>query len=114
MLKWLSCATSTTRPSASLCGWARRSIRAIAGLDFMGPLVKACPQDIVLELERTVLHHDPIELLKRVNVSLNEKDVRAFLSILQRPWFRRVWVVQEVAMSKDSLLLCGAKTFHWP
>jgi hypothetical protein len=84
------------------------------GLDFMERLVKACPQDIVLELQKTVLHHDPIELLKRVNVSLNEKDVRAFLSILQRPWFRRVWVVQEVAMSKNSLLLCGARTFYWP
>jgi heterokaryon incompatibility protein (HET) len=78
------------------------------GLDFMERLVKACPQDIVLELQRTVLHHDPIKLLKRANASLSERDMRAFLSILQRPWFRRVWVVQEVVMLKDSSLLCGA------
>jgi len=83
------------------------------GLDFMERLVKACPQDMLLELQKSVLHHNPIELLKRANVSPNEKDVRAFLSILQRPWFRRVWVVQEVAMSRNSLLLCGAKTFDW-
>jgi hypothetical protein len=34
--------------------------------------------------------------------------IRAFYKLLQRPWFGRVWVIQEYAMAKSVKFLCGA------
>ena len=33
-----------------------------------------------------------------------------FESLLQRPWFRRIWILQEVANSRDAVLACGTRT----
>lgn len=33
--------------------------------------------------------------------------------ILDRPWFRRMWVVQEAAMSQRATLTCGRHTLSW-
>ncbi|KAK2009865.1 HET-domain-containing protein [Colletotrichum eremochloae] len=30
-----------------------------------------------------------------------------------RPWFRRVWVVQEFILARDVLMICGDKTVRW-
>jgi hypothetical protein len=42
-----------------------------------------------------------------------EKAVSAFFDILARPWFRRVWVIQEVSLSKRADLICGSTTVDW-
>jgi hypothetical protein len=36
--------------------------------------------------------------------------VRAFL---RRPWFRRVWTIQEFVLARDVVLLCGKDTVDW-
>jgi hypothetical protein len=33
--------------------------------------------------------------------------------ILERPWFRRIWVVQEIARSKVAVVICGEKSVRW-
>ncbi|KAK4209161.1 heterokaryon incompatibility protein-domain-containing protein [Rhypophila decipiens] len=33
--------------------------------------------------------------------------------LLARPWFRRVWVIQEVLMAREATIICGTKTFPW-
>ncbi|OAL57372.1 HET-domain-containing protein [Pyrenochaeta sp. DS3sAY3a] len=33
--------------------------------------------------------------------------------ILERPWFRRMWVVQEAALSQRATLTCGPHTLSW-
>ena len=37
----------------------------------------------------------------------------AVRAILKRPWFRRVWVVQEVAVGKDVGMSCGGWRLNW-
>jgi hypothetical protein len=37
----------------------------------------------------------------------------AFFRLLLRPWFRRVWIVQEVAVSPRSVVLCGDAEASW-
>jgi Heterokaryon incompatibility protein (HET) len=32
---------------------------------------------------------------------------RALADLLRRPWFRRVWVIQEVLMGQNVLMICG-------
>lgn len=33
--------------------------------------------------------------------------------LLRRPWWRRIWVLQEVVRSKSAKLVCGTQTFPW-
>ena len=33
--------------------------------------------------------------------------------LLRRPWFRRIWVIQEVVISYDVTFQCGFKNFSW-
>ncbi|OCK93098.1 uncharacterized protein K441DRAFT_723745 [Cenococcum geophilum 1.58] len=37
----------------------------------------------------------------------NEKSQKAILKLLKRPWFRRIWVLQEVAAARRVLIMCG-------
>lgn len=58
------------------------------------------------------------DLIGRV---FEDKDVRnvpvqhwAHLSRpLRRSWFRRLWVIQEVQMSRETLILCGKSEMSW-
>src|SRR3954454_24669604 len=34
-------------------------------------------------------------------------------SFFQRPWFTRVWVVQEVALAREINILCGEWELNW-
>ncbi|KAF1968541.1 hypothetical protein BU23DRAFT_655767, partial [Bimuria novae-zelandiae CBS 107.79] len=34
---------------------------------------------------------------------------QAFLALLQRPWFRRIWILQEVAAARHVLIMCASK-----
>jgi len=51
------------------------------------------------------------DLLSRVNI--DSVEAVAVSGILQRPWFRRVWVIQEVAMSQAAVVVCGALSVDW-
>jgi hypothetical protein len=48
-----------------------------------------------------------------VTDSLNYNEVSAVRALLRRPWFHRVWVLQEVAWSRSALVLCGSRTTPW-
>ena len=37
----------------------------------------------------------------------------ALLRLLQRPWFKRRWVIQEVALARDVTVRCGRHTVSW-
>ncbi|CAK4030275.1 Hypothetical predicted protein [Lecanosticta acicola] len=37
----------------------------------------------------------------------------AFITLLNRPWFRRLWVIQEVVTAKDIIVTCGTSTAFW-
>lgn len=39
--------------------------------------------------------------------------IPSLLDLLKRAWFRRLWVVQETAMTPDPLLICGEWSLPW-
>ncbi|KAL8307078.1 hypothetical protein RB593_005799 [Gaeumannomyces tritici] len=43
-----------------------------------------------------------------MNSSNNEANQQAILRLLQRPWFQRIWVLQEVAAARHVLIKCGS------
>ncbi|KAH0543391.1 hypothetical protein FGG08_002249 [Glutinoglossum americanum] len=38
---------------------------------------------------------------------------RAMLNLMERPWFSRRWVVQEIALANDAMIYCGKETIPW-
>ena len=41
------------------------------------------------------------------------RGIAALSSFIKRPWFSRVWIIQEVALSTKLALQCGMKTLDW-
>ncbi|KAI1148027.1 heterokaryon incompatibility protein-domain-containing protein [Nemania diffusa] len=46
-------------------------------------------------------------------VSLSNGDLWPLIRLLERPWFRRLWVLQEAALAKTVILHCGKKRVRW-
>ena len=42
-----------------------------------------------------------------------ENDHSSVVQLLQRPWFRRIWIVQEVAFAPEAVILCGKDSMDW-
>jgi hypothetical protein len=36
-----------------------------------------------------------------------------FLGFMSRPWFRRAWVVQELALARSAIAVCGSRVVPW-
>lgn len=53
------------------------------------------------------------EFWKRVEAELKSPTLAALASIFQSRWFRRVWVIQEVVMAADAMVLCGSYSISW-
>ena len=41
------------------------------------------------------------------------KKWRALLDLMQRPWFSRRWVVQEIALARSAMIYCGTDMIPW-
>lgn len=39
--------------------------------------------------------------------------IRGLVSLLQRPWFLRTWIIQEAALAKHSIVVCGSHYVDW-
>ncbi|KAH8763885.1 heterokaryon incompatibility protein-domain-containing protein [Hyaloscypha finlandica] len=44
---------------------------------------------------------------------LHENEYEHLINLLLRPWFRRTWVIQEVASAKDATVICGGQSIEW-
>ncbi|KAL7893156.1 heterokaryon incompatibility domain-containing protein [Trichoderma sp. SZMC 28014] len=51
---------------------------------------------------------------EEVDVSdASDEEISAFLRLIARPWFTRCWVLQEVCLAKEAILVCGAQAIDW-
>jgi hypothetical protein len=87
---------------------------------FLTLLVKRVNCGVIAELEKDIDKKDKLkDLFQDVARQLGstweelfkplppEKTLRAIVYLLARPWFQRVWVIQEFAVSKDIQMLVG-------
>ena len=44
---------------------------------------------------------------------LSDQDIHAFNSYYSLPWFNRLWVVQEAALSPEAIFVCGSYVLPW-
>jgi hypothetical protein len=65
----------------------------------------------------TVKNPDSLTVMQRLtnyNLPLPRDREWEALKILQlRPWFYRLWTLQEIVLSKEAILLCGRKSSSW-
>lgn len=54
-----------------------------------------------------------LEVNQRVSGFLDSTHSIPILSFLERPWFRRRWIVQEVVLAREVILHCGASSIPW-
>ena len=60
-----------------------------------------------LEFDSTLLKHDPTEL---GFPGADEQVWPAFQRLFARPWFQRLWVVQEAVLAREIVAVCGEKS----
>lgn len=60
---------------------------------------------------------DEIRELKNFDTISSDKECsrqwRALMSLMQREWFFRRWVVQEIALAADATVYCGPDEVPW-
>ncbi|KAK4231435.1 heterokaryon incompatibility protein-domain-containing protein, partial [Podospora fimiseda] len=89
-------------------------------VNLMG-LIYSRADKVLLWLGPTKIKEDSDFLFDAItSKSYNSKDLDilrfrfALASLCRRPWFTRVWVVQELALSSaDPCLICGSKSLSW-
>lgn len=90
---------------------AKRMKKAL-GSDFDMALIKETPANLIEVLLK--ISDEPFLLafdqLTRGSLTSPEEEVRR---LLKRPWWHRVWVIQEAILAKDVSLLCGTRLFPW-
>jgi hypothetical protein len=52
-------------------------------------------------------------IASQVSPSLEDGAFRALAELVDRPWFKRVWVIQEVVVSKEATVCCGNLKLPW-
>jgi len=52
-------------------------------------------------------------VLSRIRDPFNQRAWRAVQGLLKRPFWERVWVLQEITFSRDVLVRCGSKEVSW-
>ncbi|KAL1902496.1 hypothetical protein Sste5346_001477 [Sporothrix stenoceras] len=53
------------------------------------------------------------ELQRQGKPNFLDHDWSPIVRLVERPWFRRKWIVQEVCLAQDILVACGRVTFPW-
>lgn len=56
---------------------------------------------------------DPTELERRNLPNLDSDDWKALWKLLSRPWFERLWIIQEVTLSPEKWVVCGNSVITW-
>ncbi|KAL6702944.1 hypothetical protein ACN47E_000786 [Coniothyrium glycines] len=46
-------------------------------------------------------------------VKVGDRSLEALLRLLERPYFDRTWIVQEIVVSREVYLMCGDQIIHW-
>ncbi|KAF4841105.1 Heterokaryon incompatibility protein 6, OR allele [Colletotrichum siamense] len=87
----------------------------------MGDIYKSARQVVVWLGEAADDSHLVFEHLKDMSAKKSWPNVskptprlrRAWLALITRPWFFRTWVIQEVALSRKAVVMCGEDAAPW-
>lgn len=46
-------------------------------------------------------------------IEIDEPCAKAVARLVERPWFERLWVLQEIYLAQEVLICCGSETMSW-
>ncbi|KAF2035327.1 hypothetical protein EK21DRAFT_96601 [Setomelanomma holmii] len=82
-----------------------------------GPIACSLMDDVVTILDKTFkrikMSHDSFRWPNKNDPLLTDQRWKSFRALFECDWFKRSWVVQEVAFARDSRVLWGESTFIW-
>lgn len=78
-------------------------------IPLMAPIYRGCTQTVIWlgDSDKTSR-----EVIKRMNARMYA-DPSALSLFLTRPWFRRIWIVQELALAPKATIQCGSDILPW-
>ncbi|KAL2072697.1 hypothetical protein VTL71DRAFT_12040 [Oculimacula yallundae] len=58
---------------------------------------------------------EPLDIVRMLDAEHNREIINPFhlLTFFARPWFQRLWVIQEVVLAKNIHVICGKYNFSW-
>jgi hypothetical protein len=83
------------------------------GMDTVPRVLKALRAKEQTRDGRMLKHLPEAALVKYGFPQRNELSLRCLFGIFERPWFQRVWIIQELALAPKAWLLCGDKLAAW-
>ncbi|KAH8123819.1 HET-domain-containing protein [Trichoderma asperelloides] len=88
-----------------------------SGLDVvMGPNRKQILEKMMRDAKKrnAEKEREAANLESEVDVSdASDEEISAFMRLIARPWFSRCWILQEVCLAKQAVLLCGTQAIDW-
>lgn len=64
-----------------------------------------------MEVLRQIFDAIPFHKLRLCNRRARSEDFLPLGKIFQRPWWHRVWVIQEFVLARQAIMVCGTKDF---
>ncbi|KAH6990329.1 heterokaryon incompatibility protein-domain-containing protein [Ilyonectria destructans] len=108
VIAWLGSATPSTTKAIDMI--SRVSVVAMPTLTDMFR-IEEYPDDWE-GLER--YEEISVEESQRLGISFNDEEAwGAFADFFDRPWFQRIWIVQEILPARKAIMLCGAQSVEW-
>jgi len=84
---------------------------------FASPVCKLLPSSSIFQIDP---REDTPLLINEIHRNfIDRRDIvlscnwDSVMNLLRRPWFRRKWVIQEVANTQQALVVCGFHTLPW-
>jgi hypothetical protein len=107
----------TTRSRPFLTTWAvaycARLIPATTGLTSLASRITTSWSFLALGLSVLSIYRLAIKQIVDKTSIPDATTVKALEGLFTRAWFRRVWIVQEIAAARDAILLCGRDSISW-
>ncbi|KAJ6782129.1 hypothetical protein PWT90_09901 [Aphanocladium album] len=79
----------------------------------IGPRVASVMRIFDAAIDPSVVLDDPVEIQDRADLvalierSASKYPIEAYLHILRRTWFKRLWTIQEACLASDVVIVCG-------
>lgn len=62
------------------------------------------------KIDRSIIEQDIADIKKLREAHWSDFPHRGYLELCVRRWFRRIWIIQEMCLAPDVMILCGRKT----
>jgi hypothetical protein len=69
--------------------------------------------EILLQEPETQLRTLPIQGEDANPLQVSDREETAVMDLVNRPWFARAWVLPEIGLARDAIVLCGTRQLPW-